>query len=223
MRINDDTIIDLLPGRADDGRLDHICIVCTPTDLAALAASGEFDVVDGPVRRFGARQRHLALRPRSRWPRRRDPSLLNDSAGTGYCRIVLNAAVRSALASILLAAALLGGCGSDEAAGGSDRSDGSDGQARTIEITASEYAFNGDPGAIAEGDTIEFAVENIGDVDHSLEVLSSTGSSLGRTERIAPGSSDSVTVTFDDAGVYRLICDVDDHLTRGQTASITIG
>ncbi len=118
---------------------------------------------------------------------------------------------------MLLASAWFAGCGSDEAAGDADG-----GGARTIEITASEYAFNGDPGSIAVGDTIEFAVENIGDVDHSLEVLSSTGSSLGRTERITPGSSDSVTVTFDDAGVFRLICDVDDHLSRGQTASITV-
>jgi plastocyanin len=124
------------------------------------------------------------------------------------------------MAATLLATALFAGCGSDEAAGGVGDADG---PARTIEIAASEYAFNGDPGVIAPGDTIEFAVENIGDIDHSLEVLSSSGSSLGRTDRITPGSSDSVTVTFDEAGVYRLICDVDDHLTRGQTASITVG
>ena len=55
VRIDAATIIDLLPGTADDGRLDHICIVCEPIDLGALVESGEFDVVDGPVRRFGAR------------------------------------------------------------------------------------------------------------------------------------------------------------------------
>jgi plastocyanin len=109
-------------------------------------------------------------------------------------------------------------CGSDDTAAGESSS-----AARTIEITATEYAFNGDPGVIGAGDVIEFDVENVGEVDHSLEVLSSSGSSLGRTERIAPGASASVTVTFDDAGVYRLICDVDDHLSRGQTASISVG
>jgi plastocyanin len=95
--------------------------------------------------------------------------------------------------------------------------------ARTVEVTATEYEFNGDSGVIAAGDTIEFAVENVGQLDHSLEVLTSSGSSLGRTERIPPGSTASVTVAFDEAGVYRLICDVDDHLSRGQTASITVG
>ena len=54
-RINDDTIIDLIGGPSDDGRLDHICLVIDPVDLAALAASGEFDVVEGPVTRSGAR------------------------------------------------------------------------------------------------------------------------------------------------------------------------
>jgi plastocyanin len=94
---------------------------------------------------------------------------------------------------------------------------------RSIDLTATEYEFNGDPGVIAAGDTVEFAVENVGRLDHSLEVLSSSGSSLGRTRRIAPGSTARVTVTFDDAGVYRLICDVDDHLSRRQTASISVG
>ncbi len=61
VRIDDDTIIDLVQGGADDGRLDHICIVCEPVDLAALAASGEFDVVEGPVRRFGARGNGTSL------------------------------------------------------------------------------------------------------------------------------------------------------------------
>jgi plastocyanin len=110
-------------------------------------------------------------------------------------------------------------CGSDGSSG-----PGTVGEAsRTIDITATEYAFNGDPGTIAAGDTIEFAVENIGQLDHLLEVLSSEGRSLGRTQRIPAGSTDSLTVTFETAGTYRLICDVDDHLSRGQSATITVG
>jgi catechol 2,3-dioxygenase-like lactoylglutathione lyase family enzyme len=55
LRVDDKTIIDLLPGSDGDGRLDHICLVVDPVDLVAIAASGEFEVVDGPDRRFGAR------------------------------------------------------------------------------------------------------------------------------------------------------------------------
>jgi plastocyanin len=32
-----------------------------------------------------------------------------------------------------------------------------------------------------------------------------------------------VTVTFEEAGNYRLICDIDDHLSRGQSATVTVG
>lgn len=55
VRIDAGTIIDFFPGVAGDGRLDHICLVVEPTDLAALATSGRFEVLEGPVPRFGAR------------------------------------------------------------------------------------------------------------------------------------------------------------------------
>ena len=61
VRVSDHTIIDLVPGPIEDGRLDHLCLVVEPADLAALAASGEFDVVEGPVRRFGARGEGTSL------------------------------------------------------------------------------------------------------------------------------------------------------------------
>lgn len=61
IRVNAETIIDLIPGESDDGRLDHICLVLAPVDLAALGASGEFDVVEGPVPRFGARGEGTSL------------------------------------------------------------------------------------------------------------------------------------------------------------------
>ena len=55
------TIIDLIHGVEPDGRLDHFCLVIDPTDLAALAASGEFDVTDGPATRYGARGNGTSL------------------------------------------------------------------------------------------------------------------------------------------------------------------
>ncbi|TFH19460.1 MAG: hypothetical protein E4H05_04585 [Acidimicrobiales bacterium] len=124
-----------------------------------------------------------------------------------------------AVVAISVTSSMLVSCGSDAASEAGTAGESS----RTIDITATEYAFNGDPGTIAAGDTIEFAVENIGQLDHSLEVLSSEGRSLGRTQRISAGSTDSLTVTFETAGAYRLICDVDDHLSRGQSATITVG
>lgn len=54
VRVNDATIIDLLVGEPTDGRLNHFCLMIAPIDLDALAASGNFEVVDGPGPRFGA-------------------------------------------------------------------------------------------------------------------------------------------------------------------------
>jgi catechol 2,3-dioxygenase-like lactoylglutathione lyase family enzyme len=55
VRIDDTTIIDLLAGERTGNNVDHVCVVIEPTDLAAIAASGAFDVVAGPSRLFGAR------------------------------------------------------------------------------------------------------------------------------------------------------------------------
>jgi len=55
VRVNDHTIIDLIAGAPTAGRLDHLCLVVAPTDLDEVAASGEFEVVEGPTTRFGAR------------------------------------------------------------------------------------------------------------------------------------------------------------------------
>jgi catechol 2,3-dioxygenase-like lactoylglutathione lyase family enzyme len=61
VRVNASTIIDLITGSPTEGRLDHLCLVVEPTDLAAIAASGEFTVVDGPAPRFGARGEGTSL------------------------------------------------------------------------------------------------------------------------------------------------------------------
>jgi len=55
VRVNDGTIIDLLQTERSGVNVDHLCLVIEPQDLDALAASGELDVVEGPVARFGAR------------------------------------------------------------------------------------------------------------------------------------------------------------------------
>jgi catechol 2,3-dioxygenase-like lactoylglutathione lyase family enzyme len=50
VRIDATTLVDLLAAPRTGNNLDHLCLVVDPTDLAALAASGRFDVVgEGPV------------------------------------------------------------------------------------------------------------------------------------------------------------------------------
>jgi catechol 2,3-dioxygenase-like lactoylglutathione lyase family enzyme len=61
VRLSPTTIIDLLAGERGGTNVDHVCIEIEPTDLDALAASGEFDVVGGPAELFGARGTGLGL------------------------------------------------------------------------------------------------------------------------------------------------------------------
>lgn len=59
VRISPTAIIDILPygpgeQRPSRGNVDHVCLV-VEDDVRELAASGAFDVVDGPDTRWGAR------------------------------------------------------------------------------------------------------------------------------------------------------------------------
>ncbi len=55
VRVDESTIIDLMPGEPDGRNTDHVCLVLEPTDLHALAQRTELNVVKGPVSRGGAR------------------------------------------------------------------------------------------------------------------------------------------------------------------------
>lgn len=54
-RVDAGTLIDFVPLPRTGENADHLCLVVDPTDFDALVASGRFDVVEGPVVRFGAR------------------------------------------------------------------------------------------------------------------------------------------------------------------------
>jgi catechol 2,3-dioxygenase-like lactoylglutathione lyase family enzyme len=47
VRVDERTIIDLVAGERTGVNMDHVCLVVEPTDLAALAASGDVEVVGG--------------------------------------------------------------------------------------------------------------------------------------------------------------------------------
>ncbi|GKQ41468.1 dioxygenase [Streptomyces sp. A012304] len=55
VRVTPDTIIDLVSRPRGESNVDHICLTVEPVDWDAVLASGTFDVLEGPVQRFGAR------------------------------------------------------------------------------------------------------------------------------------------------------------------------
>lgn len=54
VRIDASTLLDLLEGAADGTNVDHVALVVDPVDLDGVVASGDFDVVAGPSRLWGA-------------------------------------------------------------------------------------------------------------------------------------------------------------------------
>jgi len=61
VRVDANTILDLLAAPRSGENCDHLCLVVEPVDLEAVKASGRFDVVDGPAIRFGARGNGTSL------------------------------------------------------------------------------------------------------------------------------------------------------------------
>ena len=55
VRVTPETIIDLVGRSRGESNVDHICLTVDPVDWDEVIGSGTFDVLEGPVPRFGAR------------------------------------------------------------------------------------------------------------------------------------------------------------------------
>ena len=54
VRVSGESIIDLVAADRTGENVDHLCLAYEGVDMAELAASGRFEVVDGPGPRWGA-------------------------------------------------------------------------------------------------------------------------------------------------------------------------
>ena len=127
--------------------------------------------------------------------------------------------IHSSAAIIAVAAAIgLAACGADDGNGS-----GSADVTSTVRLAATEFAFRADARIVIEaGDTVEFVMRNEGALEHQMEILTEASRRLGMTDRVAPGQSASLIATFDEAGVYQVICDIDDHRSLGQVAAFEV-
>lgn len=55
VRVNDGCVIDLFATERSGENMNHLCLVVDRDDVAAIATDRRFDVIDGPVQRWGAR------------------------------------------------------------------------------------------------------------------------------------------------------------------------
>lgn len=91
--------------------------------------------------------------------------------------------------------------------------------AERVEIEATSYAYSPVTITVPAG-RIRFVIHNAADIVHGFEV---EGQGLEEEiEEIQPGASDSLTVTFEEPGIYEIYCPVDDHEQRGMTGVLTV-
>jgi plastocyanin len=120
------------------------------------------------------------------------------------------------LTVLFLAALLLAGCGSDD--GDDEGGESSGGQ--TVELVATEFAFDPADVSVDEAGETTFTVSNEGEFPHALEI---EGNGIEEeTEELGPGESGSVTVDL-EPGEYELYCPVGDHRERGMVGTLVVG
>ncbi|MDT0343912.1 VOC family protein [Streptomyces litchfieldiae] len=61
VRVSPHTIVDLVSRRRGETNVDHFCLVVEPLDWQEVIDSGRFDVLEGPVDRYGARGNGISL------------------------------------------------------------------------------------------------------------------------------------------------------------------
>jgi plastocyanin len=118
---------------------------------------------------------------------------------------------------LLLAVVLLAGCGSDD--GDQASSDGNAGGG-SVELTATEFAF--DPSTVrvdAAGKTT-FTLVNDGKFQHALEI---EGQGVEEeTEKIDGGKTAELTVDL-KPGEYEFYCPVGNHREQGMEGTLVVG
>lgn len=128
--------------------------------------------------------------------------------------------MRFLIASVLLVAAALplAACGSDESGDGATTAAAS---GETIEISATDFAF--DPPTIElEGPgEYTFRLVNDGGTSHALEI-EGAGIEEAASETIGPGETIDLTVELKD-GEYEMYCPVDGHRDMGMEGTVLVG
>ena len=120
------------------------------------------------------------------------------------------------LALLVPAALVLAACGSDDG----DDEGGESAGGQTVELVATEFAFDPADVSVDEAGETTFTVSNEGEFPHALEI-EGNGIEEG-TEQLSPGNSGSVTVEL-EPGEYELYCPVGDHRDQGMVGTLVVG
>ena len=130
-------------------------------------------------------------------------------------------------AVLLLLSSACGGNGEGETLGEPGDASAVD---RTIRLEAEEFKFSMEEIEVAAGETIEFVVTNVGQVQHELSIGSDHahhssgehGGATSSTGAIDPGDSATLVWSFPDAGETQFACHIDAHNEQGMVGTLTV-
>jgi plastocyanin len=104
---------------------------------------------------------------------------------------------------------------------GSDEGDGSAGGGETIEVKATDFAFDPSTITVDQAGSVTFRLVNDGKMQHALEI---EGHGVEEeTDTIGPGETAEMTVDLSEEGEYEMYCPVDGHRGLGMEGSIQVG
>jgi uncharacterized cupredoxin-like copper-binding protein len=124
---------------------------------------------------------------------------------------------RGVLVGLVGLLAVLAACGGSSSGGG-----GSAGNqpAGSTKVTMTDYKFTPADISVKSGKVTLFLV-NSGSVSHDMVVMNADGKSMGRSDLIQPGDSNTFTIENLAAGSYKVICDQPGHLENGMKGTLT--
>ena len=122
---------------------------------------------------------------------------------------------RLSLLVVVVLAVGLAACGSG---GGAAQS----GTGKTVNVEATEFAFNPNAFSGTVGQKITFKVTNKGTVDHNFVVLNTDGSQELTKTVVKVGTTVSLDFTPTAAGDYQIDCNLPGHKEAGMQGKLTV-
>ena len=120
---------------------------------------------------------------------------------------------------LLLAVALLAGCGSEDSDDQASAT-GTNAGGASIELTATEFAFDPSTLEVEQAGETTFTLVNDGEFPHALEI---EGQGIEEeTAEIDGGEMTELTVDL-EPGEYELYCPVGDHREKGMEGTLVVG
>ena len=156
-------------------------------------------------------------------------SELNMSGGQ---RFWLASATLVGVLALIIGVTVLLRIGADENRGGGAGTAAPAGPVTELSVSGTEFAFDPADVTVAVGEEITVEFVNDGSVEHEWVVLTQgtqiasesefdESLVLGRTDRIAGGTTTEATMTIDESGTYQIVCAVPGHIEAGMVGTLT--